>query len=134
MEWRTFLFNRKKTGCGKVGRFRYFWKIEIADSNSATQTKKIFMKEFNEFLELYNAESDLIAKLMMVHEFIHKYFDKDKDLGFKIVKEFLIYFNDPKFNLSEIKTVLVISKSFKENPLMKEEREKLLETYNNKKS
>ncbi len=43
-------------------------------------------------------------------------------------------FNNKYFHLSEIKTILIISKPFKQHDIIKEARETLLETYKKMKS
>ena len=98
---------------------------------------KIIVKEehnqpLRAFLKKYNNEKNLIEKLSLIHDFIDSCFEKD--YGHDILKYFVTAFNSPFFELSELKTLLVISKPFKEHPLIKDSREKLLETYLTKKS
>ena len=79
----------------------------------------------------YNNEPDLLKKLGLIYDLVDNA-DTPQD-RLKIIEFLLSNFNDIDFHLSEIKTVLVISKPFKDNEKLKELREALVETYNKKK-
>jgi hypothetical protein len=85
------------------------------------------------FLDRYNSCPDLIEGLTAIHTFMEVQLE-DPQQGLAILKSFLLAFNDPRFHLSEIKTLLVISKPFVQNPLLQEARAALLTTYNAKRS
>lgn len=81
------------------------------------------------YIDKYNNELDLIKKLSITYDFIDKMFDENTEKGLSILKILLSSFNDINLHLSEIKTLLVISKPYKDNPKLKVIRENLLETY-----
>ena len=85
-----------------------------------------------EYFEKYNNEPDLVEKLLITYKFVDSFYDYDKKMI--ILKALLVHYNDIDNHQSELKTMLVITKPFKGNELIKKERLKLLETYNNKKS
>jgi len=93
----------------------------VLDSDLVTPIKN--------FLKDYNKEENLIEKLTLTHDFIDNQF-RDNPKKFELLSALLIAFNSDKFHLSEIKTLLVISKPFKEHDLVKQLRTNLLETYN----
>jgi len=80
------------------------------------------------FLREYYRKSNLLDKLRAIHDFTHSCINRN-DFGFEILGYLLVAFNDNNFHLSEIKTLLVISKQFKENALIAGPREQLLTTY-----
>lgn len=86
------------------------------------------LKPIKYFLNEYNNEKDLIEKLSLIHDFIDEVFKNNSD-KFVILKTLLIAFNNKIFHLSELKTLLVISKPFKENNIIKKPRKELFETY-----
>lgn len=88
---------------------------------------------FREFVATYNHSDDLISRLGKIHDFIDEQFE-NTHLGHRILKTLILGFNDELFHLSEIKTVLVISKPFKEHDLIRDPRAALLETYNAKRT
>lgn len=85
------------------------------------------------FLREYNKISDLISKLDLIHKYTFKISD-NKDLLLKFLKILCIGFTSKNFHQSELKTILILTKSFKEAPVIKIERSKLLEMYNFKSS
>ncbi len=97
-----------------------------------TEDEKIKFSELLHFLKEYNNEKDLLKKLGLIYDLVDNA-DSPKD-RIKIIEFLLSNFNDIDFHLSEIKTVLVISKPFKDNKEIKELREQLVETYNIKKA
>ena len=88
--------------------------------------------EINKFLEKYNTETDIVQKLTLMYDFIDNSFEKSAEDTKVIINQLLVIFNDPTRHLSELKTALLISKPFKEDPIIKENRMKLLKTYNEK--
>ena len=88
---------------------------------------------FKEFIKAYYKQDDLIEKLTVLHDFVDSQFKKSKEDGFKFLEKLLSAFNDKNYHLSEIKTLLVISKPFKEKEEFKKLREDLLDTYQNRK-
>ena len=95
-----------------------------------TEDEKIKFSELLLFLKKYKEEKELIKKLGLIYDLVDNA-DTPKDI-IKIIEFLLSNFNDIDFHLSEIKTVLVISKPFKDNKDIKELREQLVETYNKK--
>lgn len=90
------------------------------------------VKQIKTYLNLYNRESELVRKLTITHDFINEMF-KIK-LGQKIVYLLLLAFNDNNFHLSEIKTMLVISKPFQDTKEIGDARNALNDTYLEKKN
>ena len=88
---------------------------------------------FRDFVSAYNGEEELIERLGNMHDFIDETF-ASTGIGHRILKKLLLGFNNKRFHLSEIKTLLVISKPFKEHELIRQPRHSLLETYNAKRS
>ena len=84
---------------------------------------------FKNFLESYNKESDLVKKLTLMYDLFDDTIYKED-----VVLQLIEYFNDMKFHLSEIKTVLVISNPFKSNEYIDDFRKELVDTYNEKKN
>jgi hypothetical protein len=78
-----------------------------------------------EFLNNYYKTEDLIPKLESIYDFINNSEKKEK-----YVELLLKAFKSNTFNLSEIKTILVISKSFQEkNETIRKDRAQLLNVY-----
>lgn len=87
------------------------------------------LKPIKKFLKDYNKEDDLIEKLTITHDFIDEQFHSNPK-KFEILNTLLVAFNSENFHLSELKTFLIISKPFKTHNLIKDNRSRLLETYN----
>lgn len=102
----------------------YYHKA-IIEENLARKIKK--------YINSYYKENDLVKKLTITHDFIDAVFKKPED-GFKILYYLLIAFNNKNFHLSELKTLLVISKPFKDNETLREVRSQLLATYEDKRN
>lgn len=83
------------------------------------------------FLFDYNREPDLINKLSLIHEFVDRIFSASNP-DFDLLKILLIGFNDRNLHLSELKTLLVISKPVADALAIKDVRTSLLETYHSK--
>lgn len=90
-------------------------------------------RDIRSFLKLYNKEENILNKLTITHDYIDDMFE-NSDRGHEFLKCLLLAFNDNVFNLSEIKTLLVISKPFKEHKDIKYARKELLETYEKKRN
>jgi len=86
------------------------------------------------YLKKYNKEENLVDKLSMTYQFADEIFEHSNGNTHDILKELLLTFNDKKFHLSELKTLLVISKPFKAHETIKEARAALLSTYQEKKA
>jgi hypothetical protein len=84
------------------------------------------------YLNSYNKEIELVRKLTLTHDFIDDMFN-DK-IGYEILHYLLIAFNDKNFHLSELKTLLVISKPFKDLEKISEARVALQKTYEEKRA
>lgn len=83
--------------------------------------------DFENFLDRFDQCDNLIDSLHEIHKFINDECTDDNRLE-NIVK--LIHtFTSRSYHPSVLKTVLVISKPVKNNPLVKESRMRLLETY-----
>jgi hypothetical protein len=86
-----------------------------------------------EFVDRYNGHVDILEGLTYIHTFMEAQMEHSQQ-GFAILKLLLLAFNDQRFHLSEIKTLLVISKPFMQNALLQDARAALLTTYNAKRS
>ncbi|MEP1306095.1 MAG: hypothetical protein ABJK11_05615 [Balneola sp.] len=111
-----------------------------ADKNKMKENylhKVIIEKEYTgdikTFIRAYNQENDLVNKLTSIHDFIDESFSKKKKYGFEILSYILKGFNDKNYHLSELKTLLVISKPFINHDKIELARKSLIETYNEKK-
>jgi hypothetical protein len=101
----------------------YFHKL-ILDKDISAQ--------FTAFINKYNEIDELVDKLDLIHDFVDESFTNSK-FGHKILENLMIAFNDANFHLSEIKTLLVISKPFINHSEIKGVRLKMLDTYQKKK-
>jgi len=102
----------------KSKKDEYYHKVILDDS---------FVQDFKDYIRGYNSEDKLLEKLTLTHDFVDTQFEKKPN--FSILRALLIAFNDENFHLSELKTLLVISKPFKTHEIIKHARESLLETY-----
>lgn len=94
--------------------------------------KDELVKKIKTYLNSYNKERELVRKLSLTHDFIDNMFNEK--LGHQFLSYLLIAFNDKNFHLSELKTLLVISKPFREMEEIKKVRNALNETYKEKKN
>lgn len=78
---------------------------------------------FKEFLRNYYSKDELVDRLETIYDFIDNSDKKEKN-----IELLLRAFRSPVFNPSELKTILVISKSFKDENIRKY-REELLNFY-----
>jgi hypothetical protein len=81
------------------------------------------------FVDGYNSHEDILDRLDHTHDFVDSVFE-NTDSGHRILRTLLIGFKDERFQLSEIKTLLVISKPFLEHEIIREPRQDLLDLYN----
>lgn len=89
------------------------------------------IKIIRPFLKDYNQDYDLITKLDCIHSHSLKN-SKNKTSLLKFLKLIILGFTSEKFHQSELKTILIISKSLRDDPSISNERNKLLELYNNR--
>lgn len=87
-----------------------------------------YVDTFRNYLNAYNAESDIINKLTLTHDLIENQ-TVIENQKLQILKTLLIAFNDINFHLSELKTLLVISKPYRNEEIIRDERRRLHETY-----
>jgi hypothetical protein len=111
------------------------WKIKDKKDDYIHKVilDKSLVPIFKEFITSYYKHEDLVEKLTILHDFVDEQFRLSNDSGFKFLKHLLIAFNDKNYHLSEIKTLLIISKPFKEKTEFKKLRDDLFLTYQNKK-
>lgn len=88
------------------------------------------VNDFRRFIISYNKEEDLLKKLSLIYEFTDRMFTEGK--GRQALHNLLLAFNDKHLHLSELKTVLLIAKSFTESAEIQESRNALKITYNDK--
>lgn len=80
------------------------------------------------FFNQYYTFEDIVEKLEYLHDFFYDQL-KNKIKGIELLRDLLVAFNNENFHISELKTLLIISKPFKESELIKDVRISLLETY-----
>lgn len=111
-----------------------FCKEWTSDKKSEYYHKQILDKEkvsvFKEFFQAYYIKEDIVDRLEYLHEFIYENI-KNNINGIDILSILLNVFNTDNLHLSELKTLLVISKPFKNNSIIERERMLLVETYEN---
>lgn len=110
--------------------------IVIKKSSEDKQIKPIFEHKaiieeslvypFKEFIRNYYTNQNLVKRLEIIYEFVDNSRTKEK-----YIELLLKSFKSNVFNLSEIKTILVISKSFQENENIRRNRNDLLKFYEN---
>lgn len=110
-------------------------KCHTSNSSKSEYFHKILISEdiapkLKTFIDLYNSEKNLIEKLSLIYDFIDNSFISSNSEAKEILKILLVTFNDSNLHLSEVKTLLVISKPFKDEECFKEIRNNLIETYN----
>jgi hypothetical protein len=86
-----------------------------------------------EFVERYNAYDEIVEGLGYIHIFMEEQLE-NLQRGLSVLRSLLLAFNDQRFHLSEIKTLLVISKPFAERAEVQAERAALWETYHRKRN
>lgn len=106
-------------------------RTDVSDNARPLSPKQ--QGNFDTYLKKYNKEENLADKLSMTYQFVDEIFEHSNGNAHETLKKLLITFNDKNFHLSELKTLLVISKPFKEHETIKDARAALLATYENKK-
>ena len=85
-------------------------------------------------LHQYANRVDLIEKLTITYDFIDDMFQSSEEEGLMALKYLMEAFAYKDCHLSEIKTILVISKPFKDIEVIRPARERLYEIYEAKKA
>lgn len=80
------------------------------------------------FILEYYSEANFVKRLEKIHDFIYTNIEKS-DLGYLILEMLLNCFNNKNLHLSEIKTLLIVSKFYMDNEAIIVARNSLLETY-----
>ena len=88
---------------------------------------------FASYSHSYTNQEGLVEKLTITHDFIDDMFQSSEEDGLMALKYLLQAFSYKDYHLSEIKTLLVISKPFKDLEAIKPVRERLFEIYEAKK-
>lgn len=83
-----------------------------------------------EFFQTYYKKEEIVDRLEYLHEFFYENI-KNNINAIDILSILLKVFNSDYLHLSELKTLLVISKPFKNNSIIEKERKHLVETYEN---
>lgn len=107
----------KEIGNQEVGEYHH---LAILDVELLPIVKHFFQDYYN--------EANFVNRLEKIHDFINSQIEKSA-LGYSILKTLLICFNDKNLHLSEIKTLLIISKFYLNNEEIIEARNALYETY-----
>lgn len=105
----------------RVDKFDNYYHKAILNSS--------IVNVLSEFLRNYNKKNSLLDKLDYLYDFTID-LSKDKSTLLEFLSYILIGFNSNDFHPSELKTILVISKGFKNKSNIESERKLLLETYN----
>ena len=95
------------------------------------------IKSVKALTKYYDLEKKLTPKIVEYQEIkelksIYVFFDlvfRKTDKGLQLLSDTMDAFNNDKSTQSEIKTLLIISAPFKENPVLKESRDELLSRY-----
>ncbi|MGK0236021.1 MAG: hypothetical protein ACI9EK_002564 [Psychroserpens sp.] len=103
------------------------YHISVIEDDSISAPIRVFLRK-------YNDNDDLISKLSAIYDFVEKALSKNKEEGLKVLSYLLRGFNNKRFHLSELKTLLVVSKPFINEKEIKEDWCNLLDTYENKKN
>ena len=82
------------------------------------------VNDFRIFFREYYSINDFIDRLGKIYDFVNKFEKKDR-----IILTLIQAFKSEVFEVSEIKTILLISKPFKDNDLIRDSRIQLLELY-----
>jgi hypothetical protein len=79
--------------------------------------------------EYESMEARLADRLGVLYDCIDDLFENKDESVFQVIKELVEYFSYPEKHPSEMKTMLIISKPFKDRELISDSRLKLLEIY-----
>jgi hypothetical protein len=104
-------------------------KFQIEDSEKITYhhcsiLQDSQVKYFREFSNNMNKANDLFERLELIYDFADNSTSIIDDLSI-ILKSYQLFFND----INELKTLLIITKSLKDNPKIKNYRKSLLENF-----
>ena len=97
-------------------------------------------KALDSYFSRYDAEPDLNKKLTLTYDFVDDLFvNSDKPFfnpskTMETIRDLMIHYDSIDFHLSELKTMLVITKHFWNNVTIRDSRRKLKETYEKKKT
>lgn len=104
-------------------------KFQIEDSEKTTYHHCSILQEnqvefFKEFSKNINKANDLFDRLDLIYDFADNSDSVIEDLSI-LLKSYHLFFND----INELKTLLIITKSLKDNPKIKNYRKSLLENF-----
>lgn len=86
-------------------------------------------KAWNKFLREYKAEPDLVEQLGLMYKYTDDAFDVNKSVGFIRVNQLLVHFGHIDSDQNELKTLMLISRRFKNREDTKKNRKKLMAAY-----
>ena len=114
-------------------------KLELDKLESLTDVKGFHIDNLKElnllyevecFINSYNKESDFLEQLQMFYDIRNEWIKKESvDYMLPRFKILIEHFINKESHASELKTLLILSRPFKDNVIMKETRIKLLEKY-----
>lgn len=114
-------------------------KLELDKLESLTDVKGFYIDNLKElnllyevecFINSYNKESDFLEQLRMFYDIRNEWIKKESvDYMLPRFKILIEHFINKESHASELKTLLILSRPFKDNVIMKETRIKLLEKY-----
>lgn len=114
-------------------------KLELNKLESLTDVKGFHIDNLKElnllyevecFINSYNKESDFLEQLRMFYDIRNEWIKKESvDYMLPRFKILIEHFINKESHASELKTLLILSRPFKDNVIMKETRIKLLEKY-----
>ena len=114
-------------------------KLELDKLESLTDVKGFHIDNLKElnllyevecFINSYNKESDFLEQLRMFYDIRNEWIKKESvDYMLPRFKILIEHFINKESHASELKTLLILSRPFKDNVIMKETRIKLLEKY-----
>ena len=81
-----------------------------------------------EYHKLSNTDDDLLNRLRMIYKFIDG--AETPEIRINQMRELLMAFDDDKYLMSELKTLLIISKDMQSNILISHPRTTILNRYN----
>ena len=86
------------------------------------------------FIEKYNSEQIMVNKLGFMYDLVDDSFAINQETGLMSVRTLIKLVSHKKYNLSEIKTALIISKGLRDHEMIHDVRKQLLTIYQTKKS
>lgn len=94
-------------------------------------------KLLDKFIEKYFSFDNFLEQLMYIYTAKDELLISPQDENIDFLQLFnclCTAFSDERVHLSEIKSLMIITRPFKDNSIIKKSREKLVEVYNTKKS